>query len=67
MLMSSFLDMRCVMASNHSLRVMGTAFLCCGFGFLTAALLASQPIFLGSGIPFIGVGIVFLGKSRQPD
>ena len=55
------------MASNHSLRVMGTAFLCCGFGFLAAALLASQPLFLGSGIPFIGVGIVFLGKSRQPD
>lgn len=55
------------MASNHSLRVMGTAFLCCGFGFLAAALLASQPLLLGSGLPFIGVGAVFLAKSRQPD
>ncbi len=55
------------MTSSHSLRVLGTAFLCSGLGFLAAAWLASQPLFLGSGIPFIGVGIVFLGKSRQPD
>lgn len=55
------------MASRQSLRVMGTAFLCCGLGFLVAALVASQPLFLGGGLPFIGVGIVFLHKSRQQD
>ncbi len=53
------------MPSNPSLRPAAIGFICCGLGFLVAAVLARQPMFLGAGLPFLGAGIVFLAKSRQ--
>jgi hypothetical protein len=43
----------------------GFAFLCCGLGMLTAAVVAAPLPWLGVALPFIGLGVVFLARSRK--